>query len=341
MEKIKVLSIMHLDQFKECMNGNMPSQKMWGLYEMSQKKDIDLKILPFGCSMFSIIKEIRLFKPAVVYLPFFDSKKFFLAFLLKFLHIFNFKVFALCHFTIIPKSILGKLYWGIFYKAMDRVLFFSPKSLNDCVESGLMSKGQCEVIHWGMDLAWLREHSKVSYGEEFVSTGKENRDFRTLLKGFKGRCEKLIVFTKKENQGADYHYLEHSNVTSNIKILYPTEKNSFLQALKLSSSCKAYVIPLIKERIDYCVGHTSIVEAIALHKMVLSTYNPYYPINIEQEGIGYFVDANSPESWKAALDKGIVYTDRVEDKFEKLSQTYNIEKYAQEIYNVILILAKS
>lgn len=43
MEKIKVLSIMHLDQFKECMNGNMPSQKMWGLYEMSQKKDIDLK----------------------------------------------------------------------------------------------------------------------------------------------------------------------------------------------------------------------------------------------------------------------------------------------------------
>lgn len=63
--------------------------------------------------------------------------------------------------------------------------------------------------------------------------------------------------------------------------------------------------------------------------------------NIEQEGIGYFVEANSPESWKAALDKRIVYTDRVEDKFEELSQTYNIENYAQEIYDVILILAKS
>lgn len=83
MEKIKVLSIMHLDQFKECMNGNMPSQKMWGLYEMSQKKDIDLKILPFGCSMFSIIKEIRLFKPVIVYLPFFDSKKILFSFLIE------------------------------------------------------------------------------------------------------------------------------------------------------------------------------------------------------------------------------------------------------------------
>lgn len=341
MEKIKVLSIMHLDQFKECMNGNMPSQKMWGLYEMSQKNDIDLKILPFRSSMFSIIKEIRLFKPAVVYLPFFDSTKFFLAFILKLLHIFNFKVFALCHFTIIPKSVLGKLYWGIFYKAMDRMMFFSPKSLKECVKAGLKSEEQCKVIHWGMDLAWLKKHSKVSYGKEYVSTGKENRDFRTLIQGFEGREEKLIVFTKKENQGADYHYLEQSHVTSNIKILYPTEKNSFLQALNLSSSCKAYVIPLIKERIDYCVGHTSIVEAIALHKMVLSTYNPYYPINIENEGIGYFVEANSSKSWKTVLDKKIEYSDMVHAKFERLSQIYNISNYAQEIYDIILTLAKS
>lgn len=208
MEKIKVLSIMYVDQFEQCCRGEIPSQKMWGLYELSQRKDIDLKILPFESSNLRVLKAILSFRPDVVYLPFFDSQNFFSAFMLKLAHVVKFKVCALCHFTIIPRSFAGKVFWRFFYKAIDKMMFFSPKSMAECVSHGFKRESQCRVIHWGGDVKWIRKHSENKYEDYFVSTGKENRDFRTLIKGFRGQKAKLVIFTKKENQGADYHYLE-------------------------------------------------------------------------------------------------------------------------------------
>lgn len=336
MEKIKVLSIMHLDQYASCEKGAIPSHKMWGLYELSQREDIDLKIISFNSSKFDVLKNINSFKPDVVYLPFFDSLNFTYAFLFKILHIFKFKVISLCHFTIIPRSLKGKLFWKLFYRCMDKMVFFSQKSKYECVNHGFMKKSDCSIIHWGIDINWIRNHTKSEYDNYYVSTGKENRDFKTLIRGFKNSNEKLIVFTKKENQGADYHYLENIDASDNIKIEFPTWDNSYLQSLILSAHCKAYVIPLIKDRIDYCVGWTSIVEAIALHKKIISTRNPYYPIDIEKEGIGYYTNPNDPESWSKLINnQEIKYSSKDYSNFERLSEMYNINVYSNEIYNLI------
>ena len=340
MEKIKVLSVMYVDQFEQCRRGEIPSQKMWGLYELSKRKDIDLKIMPFDSSNVQILKAVFGFRPHVVYLPFFDSKNFFLAFLFKLARVFKFKVCALCHFTIVPRSFAGKVFWRLFYGAMDRMMFFSPKSMGECVNNGFMKDSQCSVIHWGGDLSWIRSHADGEYGDYFVSTGKENRDFRTLIQGFGHNKASLVIFTKKENQGADYHYLEKLDLPGNIKILYPSEKNSYLQALRLSSHSKAYVIPLIKERIDYCVGWTSVVEAIALHKKIVSTRNPYYPIDIEEEGIGYYASPADSDSWARIADNGsFAYDETLHGKFEALANEYNIKNYAEELYRTIADLA--
>lgn len=336
MEKIKVLSIMHLDQFDSCVKGAMPSHKMWGLYELSKREDINLKIISFNSSKLDILLNIIRFKPDIVYLPFFDSLNFIYAFLFKFLHILNFKVISLCHFTIIPRSLRGKIFWKLFYHCIDKMVFFSQKSKDECVNHGLMKDSDCSIIHWGIDLNWINTHVEPKYSDYFVSTGKENRDFKTLISGFKNSQKQLIVFTKKENQGADYHYLENIDTSDNIKIEFPTWNNSYLQSLILSAHCKAYVIPLIKDRIDYCVGWTSIVEAIALHKKIISTRNPYYPLDIEKEGIGYYTNPNDPVSWSNLINnKEITYSSKDYSNFERLSKMYNINVYSNEIYNLI------
>lgn len=341
MEKIKVLSIMHLDQFDSCVKGAMPSHKMWGLYELSKREDINLKIISFNSSKIDILLNIIRFKPDIVYLPFFDSLNFIYAFLLKFLHILNFKVVSLCHFVIIPRSLKGKIFWKLFYHCIDKMVFFSPKSKDECVNHGFMKDSDCSIIHWGVDLNWINTHVKPKYNDYFVSTGKENRDFKTLITGFNNKDEKLIIFTKKENQGADYHYLENIDISNNIKIEFPTWDNSYLQSLILSANCKAYVIPLIQDKINYCVGWTSIVEAIALHKKIISTRNPYYPIDIEKESIGYYSDPNDPKSWSYIIDNQTLdYTQKDYLMFEKLSKTYNINVYSDEIYHIIKLLVK-
>ena len=341
MEKIKVLSVMYVDQFEQCRRGEIPSQKMWGLYELSKCNNIELKIIPFNSSKVQVMNAVLQFRPNVIYLPFFDSKNFLFAFLLKLAHVVKFKVCALCHFTIIPRSFAGKVFWRLFYKVVDKMMFFSPKSMIECISHGFKKDSDCCVIHWGGDINWIRSHADNKYEDYFVSTGKENRDFRTLVKGFLRSKANLVIFTKKENQGADYHYLERMKLTDNIKILYPTEKNSYLQALHLSTHCKAYVIPLIKEKLDYCVGWTSIVEAIALHKKIISTHNPYYPIDIEEEGIGYYTTPSDEASWSDIIGNGNFDYDEstLHERFEALADKYNIKNSAEEVYHVIKELA--
>ena len=105
----------------------------------------------------------------------------------------------------------------------------------------------------------------------------------------------------------------------------------------MSTHCKAYVIPLIKEKLDYCVGWTSIVEAIALHKKIISTHNPYYPIDIEEEGIGYYTTPSDEASWSDIIGNGNFDYDEstLHERFEALADKYNIKNYAEEVYHVI------
>ena len=59
------------------------------------------------------------------------------------------------------------------------------------------------------------------------------------------------------------------------------------------------VIPVEREDLYCCVGFTSVVEAMAMSKPIISTRNPYYPIDLGKEGIGIYVD--DIDSWVNAI----------------------------------------
>lgn len=60
------------------------------------------------------------------------------------------------------------------------------------------------------------------------------------------------------------------------------------------------VIPLLKNEVYYCLGLTSIIEAMAMGKPIISSRNPYSPVDIEKEQIGFVVD--DEESWIKAIE---------------------------------------
>lgn len=71
------------------------------------------------------------------------------------------------------------------------MFFFSQTLIEDSLKSGKVNAGQLHLIHWGADLDfydYLRQHLPAANEEEpektFITTGKENRDFTTLLKAF-------------------------------------------------------------------------------------------------------------------------------------------------------------
>lgn len=66
-----------------------------------------------------------------------------------------------------------------------------------------------------------------------------------------------------------------------------------------TSDCLCVVIPILRSQVNYCVGLTSVVEAMAMGKPIISTRNPYSPVDLEKEQIGFFVD--DAASWEKAV----------------------------------------
>ena len=105
------------------------------------------------------------------------------------------------------------------------------------------------------------------------------------------------------NNGNNYSYLEqYVDRYPNIKIVFVEDTEHSKEKLSQRvAEARCVVIPLIKERTNYCLGLTSLVEAMALGKPVISSPNPYSPIDLEKEKIGIY--ASTTEEWVNAINR--------------------------------------
>lgn len=129
-----------------------------------------------------------------------------------------------------------------------------------------------------------------------ASTGRENRDFSVVFGAADGLDVNLKLYVNRAPVvGPGCHS------TAGIKIHEGQWK--YKDLLKNINSSKCMIIPLKRENIDYCVGLTSLIDALALGRPIIATYNPYWYIDIEKEGVGIFIRDGTPESWRAAFTK--------------------------------------
>ena len=212
----------------------------------------------------------------------------------KILCLYRIKTCGVLHYT--PKNKLS--YRLIFSFVFSKVYFHSPKNMSECIADNIIDKSKCELLNWGADISYLDKLEFEEVCEDnryFISTGLENRDLDFLVDAFREIDYCLDIYCYESMLNTD-------NLPRNIRVHFinPDKLTHFYTAIKTKNAL-AVIVPLNKAGLKYCTGHTSIVEAMALSVPVIVTDNPYHPIDVEKEGIGFKYKYGNRKSFLHAL----------------------------------------
>lgn len=230
-----------------------------------------------------------------------------------------------------------------YYKGFDQMFMFCPQHVKESVLAGVMPESKLKVVKWGPDLNYYDhiiedEPLDDDPGHEhyFCSTGRENRDFPTLIEAFESLPDDVLkIYTTKQHGGIDNEkiLLNRGNLNSNIHISIigvSSSNNTFLAKEVLNCFCT--IICCYKH--NYTVGLTSLFEAMALGKPVIMSDNPYFPFDVEKENIGIKVEYGSANAWA----KAIKYLSENRQKAKEMG--YNARKLAEKEYNLDLFASE-
>ena len=190
----------------------------------------------------------------------------------------------------------------LFYKGMDLMFLFSEKIRCDSLKSEKAREERLRVTAWGADLEYydrIMKEDGIERRNGFVSTGRENRDFPTLLSAFSDTGAPLDIYTCKEYGGANYgEMLQATSIPENIRIHFVEGLvQGELSRIVNKSGC---VVICCKET-NYTVGLTTLVEALALGIPVICSDNPQMPIDINACGCGIAVGYGDEKGWEKAI----------------------------------------
>lgn len=194
------------------------------------------------------------------------------------------------------KSRLREALARIFYRGMDHMIFFSEKLMADSLKSDKADPTRMSMIHWGADLKF---YDGLQHGDGtssmFISTGKELRDYETLICAFNHTGHELTLFAEEKRKA----YFQGLEASDNIHIHYGNRLMPYeLSMLVARSQC----VCICCQKSDYTVGLTTVVEALALGLPILCTYNAQMPMDIEKEGCGIWLQPGDVEGWQKAID---------------------------------------
>lgn len=241
-----------------------------------------------------------------------------------------------------PKSKLRE--WGgrLFYRGMDRLIFFSQKLVDDSLHSPKANPKRMVVGHWGADLDFydrMRNQEKDARFV-FIATGKEQRDQHTLIEAFNrtGLPLKLYIGINPDptvpnpNLDAVRSYKPAANIdVREICGLLPYEI-----ALDVA---KAQCVAICCKHTRYTAGLTTVVEALALGQPMVCSRNPQIPIDFDREGCGISVEYGDVEGWQRATSYLASHPDEARRMGERgrqiAEERFNDRQCASEVAAVL------
>ena len=240
----------------------------------------------------------------------------------------------------------------IFYRGMDHMIFFSEKLMQDSLLSKKADPRRMSVVHWGADLEYYSPLLAPPLGEchrgegndtealpqrgsgegAFISSGKELRDFETLLQAFHETGLPLTLYAEKKRQA----YFESLHPGENVEMHYgdrPIPHEIALQVAKSRCVC------ICCQKSNYTVGLTTVVEALALGLPILCTRNPQMPMDIAAEGCGFWIEVGDVEGWKDKLRYIADHPEEAEAMGRRgralAEHYYNVRQCSKEVAEII------
>lgn len=255
--------------------------------------------------------------------------------LLRALGLFRHPIVVWHHQPIIKaKNPLRETLARLIYRGMDHMIFFSEKLIQDSLLSKKADPKRMSMVHWGADLEYYSPLLASPKGEEpFISTGKELRDYETLLKAFRETGLPLTLYVEKKRQA----YFEGLNLLGpNIDIHYGDRPIPHEIALLVAQS---RCVCICCQKSNYTVGLTTVVEALALGLPILCTRNPQMPMDIEAEGCGFWLEPQDIEGWTKKLQYIANHPEEAKAMGQKgrvlAEQYYNVKQCGKEVAEII------
>ena len=239
------------------------------------------------------------------------------------------------------KSALRETFSRLFYRGIDGMFFFCQQHIDKSLESVKAPKEKLHLIHWGPDLPFYDRikvpSSPLPSPPVFISTGKENRDMKTLIEAFLDTPYRLDIYIAEECGGINYRRIIEALPKYDKIQVHFTEGVIPYRLAKIVAECSCVVIPCFD--FPYTVGLTTLVEALALGLPLITSRNPYFPIDIDQEGIGMTVPYGDVRGWIDAIEyiaKHPREAERMGRRARQLAETtYNMEIFGREVAEVI------
>lgn len=279
--------------------GLVPSHWFYGAVQMEQAGNTVIWEWERR-NFFNDIVHLIKYKPDIVFIPNLNIKNHLLLLLLAWLHVIRTPIYAYLHHAPKLNEGLKTRLCKILLPALKHVFFLSDKSMYETLERGFIGPNKCSVPGWGADRDFY-DKVKTADNGYFVSTGKENRDFDILIEAFRRTGAPLKILTAKSHAGSDYTDLKTKckDIPNIEVILTENSSNVFPMMLEAMAQSKALVCPLRKDRLDYCVGLSTIVDAEGLHKPLIITLNPYHSV----ERTKSFQVVETVDDWTDAIRK--------------------------------------
>ncbi|MCW3786646.1 hypothetical protein [Plebeiibacterium sediminum] len=276
---MKILYIGSSQNYYLWQEGKNPSHWLYGACEMENDGH---KVL-WAQEKYDFFNDLRLinqYQPDKIFIPNLNLHAHILLLILAACKIIRIPIFAYLHHS--PKKNKGIkwLFYHFIMSGVNHMFFLSELSMQETVERGYISSNKCSTPGWGADMDFFNNIPKEDNGT-FVSTGKEQRDFDLLIEAFKQTGASLKIITSKNHAGNNHEDLPKKckdipnievTITENTGEVYP-------HMLYAMASAKAIVCPLRSDKLNYCVGISSVADSEGLQKPLIITRNPYHSKN--------------------------------------------------------------
>lgn len=292
---MKILYIGTPATYRLYREGKNPSHWLYGAVEMEK----DGHQVVWEQERASFLNDYRLVKkhnPELVFIPNLNLRHHVFLLFLKRIGMYRKPILAFLHHT--PKQGKTRFIYSFLLKALTHCFFLSQRTMDETVRGGYICESKCSHPGWGADMDFYGRIDKED-GGYFISTGKENRDFDLLIEVFKETKAPLKIMTARSHAGSDYTDLKEKCATiPNIEVII-TENSGNVYPMMVSemANAKAIVCPLRQDRLDYCVGLSTIADAEGLGKPLILTRNPYH----DPQRTARFNVAQDKEEWKEAI----------------------------------------
>ena len=197
---------------------------------------------------------------------------------------------------------------------------------------------QAKTISWGTDIDFYQP--EVNPGEDLVVAGRTARDFSTVIRALSGSSIKAKILFLEGHLGYDGEIPKNLQLLSSLEVQPVPGKNvgwrKLRDILDIYRKARVIGIPLYKQ--STLAGLTSLMDCLGTGKPVIMTRNPNLDLDIEKEGIGYWVNPGDVESWRKHLNwfnRNPKQAVKMGKRARSLAENYyNSKRFAKELMDL-------